>query len=92
MSISSADCGPVIRRSPRGERGLKFERVKSAGYTPVRRSPRGERGLKWNISFCILCKCRSRSPRGERGLKSLVRLEVTQHLLSLSSRRAWIEI
>ncbi len=70
MSISSADCGPVIRRSPHGERGLKFERVKSAGYTPVRRSPRGERGLKWNISFCILCKCRSRSPRGERGLKS----------------------
>ena len=43
-----------IRRSPRGERGLKYEAIaeyKAQGG----RSPRGERGLKFTASFdCII--------------------------------------
>ena len=34
----------------------------------------------------------SRSPRGERGLKSLELEQLLLLLVSLSSRRAWIEI
>src|ERR1035441_5593285 len=58
---------PPVRRSPRGERGLKL-----AGRASKRlltcRSPRGERGLK-RTRMHALRRGFGRSPRGERGLK-----------------------
>ena len=36
-----------IRRSPRGERGLKFGFLSYRIVSKIRRSPRGERGLKF---------------------------------------------
>ena len=55
------------------------------------RSPHGERGLKFIFSY-ITINTSCRSPHGERGLKyTLVRPHLTIPL-SLSSRRAWIEI
>ena len=56
------------RRSPRGERGLKFDTGEQ--LRPVRRrSPHGERGLKSPNSVIIVDEVGSRSPHGERGLK-----------------------
>ena len=55
------------------------------------RSPYGERGLK----YCHGVKPRGlsgRSPYGERGLKSRLALHRPTARLSLSLRRAWIEI
>ena len=55
------------------------------------RSPHGERGLKYQQQVQHLCNQR-RSPHGERGLKFTGRIKMKKWLLSLSSRRAWIEI
>ena len=55
------------------------------------RSPRGERGLK-SRSPRRQSVPKSRSPRGERGLKSYASRVIIMLALSLSSRRAWIEI
>ena len=77
-------------RSPRGERGLK-SLVVGATVAYLRRSPRGERGLKLSKSITERgWKCRS--PRGERGLKCRCLSIIRGFHLSLSSRRAWIEI
>ena len=58
----------------------------------MRRSPYGERGLKYNKKQRQTPKRRSRSPYGERGLKyDSVEAELRE-ILSLSLRRAWIEI
>ena len=56
------------RRSPHGERGLKFEPIGKVN-TYDGRSPHGERGLKlvMNPQKCLYAK--GRSPHGERGLK-----------------------
>ena len=55
------------------------------------RSPHGERGLKSPINTAVTI-CLGRSPHGERGLKyDKVNIKPTK-AMSLSSRRAWIEI
>ena len=58
----------IMRRSPYGERGLKYmdfiTRVEC-----VRRSPYGERGLKFHLNQLHLLMHVRRSPYGERGLK-----------------------
>ena len=55
------------RRSPYGERGLKYQ---GCGENPddAGRSPYGERGLKFIHGFRVI-QCVGRSPYGERGLK-----------------------
>ena len=59
---------------------------------PCSRSPHGERGLKWDIERRITPGFVGRSPHGERGLKSWRSVWNISEVLSLSSRRAWIEI
>ena len=79
------------RRSPHGERGLKFAQTDEV-FRGVSRSPHGERGLKWRKSVEEHLAKSGRSPHGERGLKSWrVRYEYALPS-SLSSWRAWIEI
>ena len=56
------------RRSPCGERGLKWNNVKKQIAEPESRSPCGERGLKYCSEGCYKIS-ESRSPCGERGLK-----------------------
>ena len=69
---------------------MKFSDV-HAVVEPLCRSPYGERGLKlarsgvWAESF-------GRSPYGERGLKWVGSLACIGLRVSLSLRRAWIEI
>ena len=58
---------------------------------PISRSPYGERGLKYHGRFGLFVDA-GRSPYGERGLKCLSRLLLRFLKLSLSLRRAWIEI
>ena len=55
------------------------------------RSPYGERGLKSSINPPN-CQCQGRSPYGERGLKFMSQSSKDIDSLSLSLRRAWIEI
>ena len=55
------------------------------------RSPHGERGLKCRRTG-LRKAMRRRSPHGERGLKYEIVLHDTVGEMSLSSRRAWIEI
>ena len=55
------------------------------------RSPHGERGLKYIYIFYLIFTT-SRSPHGERGLKYFLKLLYNKIFMSLSSRRAWIEI
>ena len=55
------------RRSPQGERGLKYDRD-GEHYDLVRRSPQGERGLK-SYAPPFMATTDGRSPQGERGLK-----------------------
>ena len=57
-----------MRRSPHGERGLKFRHTLKYIRTPCR-SPHGERGLKSALTVAIVLRSFSRSPHGERGLK-----------------------
>ena len=79
-----------MRRSPCGERGLKYP-APCNHMALDSRSPCGERGLK-----CATCVIRHsaiqcRSPCGERGLK-LVQYGVSAvHAVSLPVRGAWIE-
>ena len=56
------------------------------------RSPHGERGLKFTFKTTISRYILRRSPHGERGLKLHQGLPLIETSLSLSSRRAWIEI
>ena len=58
----------------------------------VCRSPHGERGLKCRKFFVARLFTLGRSPHGERGLKLLGKKSAILSHLSLSSRRAWIEI
>ena len=78
------------RRSPHGERGLKYACAEEAGEL-LRRSPHGERGLKYHATRHATMRM-SRSPHGERGLKWIVNADRNIIIMSLSSRRAWIEI
>ena len=56
------------------------------------RSPHGERGLKLETYCKNSKKHKSRSPHGERGLKFTEAYRANYDNMSLSSRRAWIEI
>ena len=56
------------RRSPHGERGLKFA-GDVRGSLAWSRSPHGERGLKLRQGVRRTVEHPSRSPHGERGLK-----------------------
>ena len=58
-----------VRRSPCGERGLKFHVAGVQGISVAGRSPCGERGLKCKTAVKAMEKA-CRSPCGERGLKS----------------------
>ena len=67
ISQAASPCRARKRRSPCGERGLKY----APEAPPAReccRSPCGERGLKYQVSLLIRA-CAGRSPCGERGLK-----------------------
>ena len=55
------------------------------------RSPHGERGLKCKLDTIQTVEI-CRSPHGERGLKLIRRIDNVMRKVSLSSRRAWIEI
>mgnify|MGYP006906176117 CR=1 FL=1 len=77
-------------RSPHGERGLKSREIDHL-IRSTSRSPHGERGLK-SFKYGGIVDEISRSPHGERGLKSDVYTGTGGVTLSLSSRRAWIEI
>ena len=55
------------------------------------RSPHGERGLKSRLRR-LAGEIACRSPHGERGLKSRSNAPPPEGHMSLSSRRAWIEI
>ena len=57
------------RRSPHGERGLKYRRPCDTARCRSR-SPHGERGLKCSDMVIVKPLGNSRSPHGERGLKS----------------------
>ena len=61
-------CGILLRRSPCGERGLKWLPWASAARGRSCRSPCGERGLKYRGRVDLVA-LRRRSPCGERGLK-----------------------
>ena len=52
------------RRSPRGERGLKFPVDFIRALPPLGRSPRGERGLKFIVSSLVCHHQRSLPSRG----------------------------
>ena len=79
------------RRSPHGERGLKFSTYDAIAY--IKESLSSRRAWieikKSEIKVKKPCGC---SPHGERGLKSLERSPWKPLKTSLSSRRAWIEI
>ncbi len=67
---------------------MTFGDAAVGGYS---RSPHGERGLKYQrVQEGGRGACRS--PHGERGLKYRGHDAARLTLLSLSSRRAWIEI
>ena len=79
------------RRSPYGERGLKY-RTPDRGMAVMSRSPYGERGLKYRHGQ-VQRRRECRSPYGERGLKLLIAsCAAAFPETSLSLRRAWIEI
>ena len=80
-----------MRRSPYGERGLKYAVGVRHGRRPGR-SPYGERGLKFHGQSGVEDALR-RSPYGERGLKLLIAsCAAAFPETSLSLRRAWIEM
>ena len=53
----------VVRRSPQGERGLKFHVADTAGQF-VGRSPQGERGLKYSVVIAAAEEKKSLPARG----------------------------
>ena len=57
------------RRSPSGERGLKYAAKYHRQAPNPRRSPSGERGLKYIGTDPIFRPNHGCSPSGERGLK-----------------------
>ena len=80
-----------MSRSPRGECGLKYLFYIIENFS-IYVALLAE-SVDWNIvSKSIICIGFCRSPRGERGLKSKQHINNSNFPLSLSSRRAWIEI
>ena len=81
-----------LRRSPRGERGLKFDELNTD--TDSKKSLSSRRAwIEMLIFLSHIALKKRRSPRGERGLKSHHNnIALLSQLQSLSSRRAWIEI
>ena len=79
-------------RSPRGERGLKYNEVNNI-QTTESRSPRGERGLKYCL-FATLALTRATVALLAESVDWNRQILQKCKLLSvsLSSRRAWIEI
>ena len=78
-------------RSPRGERGLKYQLRRMAADRRVSLPSRGAwiEMLSGNV---IPHEWYSRSPRGERGLKYEIDKEIMDCFESLPSRGAWIEM
>ena len=79
------------RRSPHGERGLKWSTVRKM-CGGIRRSPHGERGLKYLAYIIPRIRLFGRSPHGERGLKFFDSGADPRKRRSLPVRGAWIEI
>ena len=84
IEILTAEVFPKAnpRRSPYGERGLKFVHVSKRGGVRERRSPYGERGLKF-AGLVVQAERLSRSPYGERGLKWMVSLNTGVYPVAL---------
>ena len=82
----------MTRRSPHGERGLKWNEIADRIEAWISRSPHGERGLKSILCANSVCVMSSRSPHGERGLKSFTVLTLVNVFWSLPARGAWVEI
>ena len=82
----------TIRRSPHGERGLKYCMIfnRSILWSWSLSSRRAWIEIKYDGEFIQSSICRS--PHGERGLKCCSRGVKRPKVESLSSRRAWIEI
>ena len=80
-----------VRRSPCGERGLKFAFAVELRHAQ-RRSPCGERGLKYRQGVGGSRAVSCRSPCGERGLKSSRPYKAKFEGMSLPVRGAWVEI
>ena len=59
---------------------------------PLRRSPHGERGLKYNYYILKLCKCKVALLTESVDWNTTSKFALNVLKLSLSSRRAWIEI
>ena len=78
-------------RSPHGERGLKYERVRKQQYPQTSLSSR-RAWIEIPVKQETTRRCMGRSPHGERGLKYGVAVRGAELVLSLSSRGAWIEI
>ena len=80
-----------LSRSPRGERGLKFDSGQKFNLPDLSLPSRGAWiEILWSHKKSITRQ--RRSPRGERGLKLLRVPRVSVRLVSLPSRGAWIEI
>ena len=82
----------LTRRSPHGERGLKSGNSRQLRQCSGCRSPHGERGLKSLVVLVELLKMNVALLTESVDWNFMVRPLVTVSLLSLSSRRAWIEI
>ena len=82
----------TIRRSPHGERGLKYCMIfnRSILWSWSLSSRRAWIEIKYDGEFIQSSICRS--PHGERGLKCCSRGVKRPKVESLSSRRAWIEM
>ena len=76
------------RRSPSGERGLKYAAKYHRQAPNPRRSPSGERGLKYIGTDPIFRPNHGCSPSGERGLKyQFVKISVVEFGRSPSGER-----
>ena len=81
-----------ISRSPHGERGLKCKSKHLTQQQTAGRSPHGERGLKWK-QRCFRRICRKVALLTESVDWNAFIGRIWQiYQMSLSSRRAWIEI
>ena len=70
---------------------IEMEMLHGSAEMSACRSPHGERGLKYRQRATLRIR-QSRSPHGERGLKLSGEQDGSFGYLSLSSRRAWIEM
>ena len=81
----------LVRRSPHGERGLKYCLFATLTFTRASLSSR-RAWIEIEFGGVAVSLLSRRSPHGERGLKYQLFFVLLFCHKSLSSRRAWIEI